>query len=61
MAALIWISIHPYALNLAAAIEHKLNMSHLMKCVADFYNVISAVEARGAYIDTLMAVQVVWT
>jgi len=36
-------------------------MTYLMKCVADFYNVISATEARGAFIDTFMAIQVVWT
>jgi len=36
-------------------------MPHMMKCIADFYNVLSAVEIRGVYIDTLMAIQVVWT
>lgn len=32
-----------------------------MKAESDFYNVISAVEARGFCVDTMMAVQIIWT
>lgn len=60
-AALIWISIHPYALTLQAAVDNFFDVRQIMKAESDFYNVISAVQARGFCVDTMMAIQIIWT
>lgn len=62
IAALLWISIHPYAQVLGEEyINYEFHMQRFMKAESDFYNVISMVELRGLFIDTLMAIWVVWT
>lgn len=46
-AALIWISIHPYAKTLDDAVHNKLHVEDLMKAESDFYNIVSACEVKG--------------
>lgn len=60
-AAVIWISIHPYAQNLQDAVDHKVALLNLMKAESDFYNLVSASEAKGLLLTTVMIIQIVWT
>ena len=55
-AAVIWISIHPYAQNLQAAVDHKVALLNLMKAESDFYNLVSAAEAKGLLLTTVMTI-----
>lgn len=55
-ALLLWISIHPYAITLQEAVDSFFDVRQIMKAESDFYNVISAVQARGLFIDTMMAI-----
>lgn len=60
-AGLLWISIHPYAIDLKAAMDRMIDLREIMVMESNFYNLISAVEFRGAWIDSLMALTIVWT
>lgn len=61
VAALFWISIHPYAQTLGEVpkpyIMHKTDFEI---AESNFYNVISMCELAGVFIDTLMAVSIVY-
>ena len=60
-AALIWISIHPYAQTLDHAVNHKVALLELMKAESDFYNVVSAAEVKGLLLTITVVAQVIWT
>jgi hypothetical protein len=52
-AALVWISIQ-YAKILDDAVNHKVALLELMKAESDFYNIISAAEAKGCLLSILV-------
>jgi len=54
-AALLWISIHPYAENLQDAVDHKVALLQLMKAESDFYNIVSAIEVKGFLIAIMIS------
>lgn len=62
IAALFWISIHPYAQTLGEVpkpyIWHK---DAFEEAESNFYNVIAMCELAGVFIDTLMAISIVYT
>jgi len=60
-AAALWISIHPYAITLKAAVDLIFDVRDIMKAESDFYNVISLCELKMIFIDTLAAVMIFWT
>lgn len=59
-AALIWASIQ-YAKVLQDSIDHKVALLNIMKAESNFYNVISAVELKGFFLDTFVAASIVYT
>lgn len=41
--------------------DSKVDVLNIMVCESNFYNIISAVMAKGVFIDTFIAIQIVWT
>merc|ERR1719230_1506721 len=60
IAGLFWICIHPYAQRMNLVTPPLEHLHGFMKAESDFYNVISMCELAGIFIDTFMAVSIVW-
>lgn len=57
---LIYVSIQ-YAKVLQEATYHKVLILNIMKAESDFYNIVSGVELKGMFLDTFVAISIIYT
>jgi|LauGreDrversion4_2_1035121.scaffolds.fasta_scaffold435509_1 hypothetical protein len=58
-AALIWASIQ-YAKVLQDAVDHPTALFNLMRAESDFYNVVTAAEFKGFFLDTFTGLTIIY-